>query len=1208
MRQTKEPLIKPTKQKIASSLFHLYTAFNEQGDQEQAYKTIQLQKKWMNNEYVIAFCGHFSAGKSSMINELVGYPLLPASPIPTSANLVAVKSGDEHATVQYRKGDRVRYNAPYDFEKIKRFCLDGDEVEAIHLSVDTTKLPSSVVVMDTPGIDSTDDAHRVSTESALHLADVIFYVMDYNHVQAELNLQFTKELQNENKRLFLIVNQVDKHRDEELSFEAFQQSVSDSFAKWNIKPERIFYTSLKDDTCIYNELPQLKMWLQTLMSEQKDRPLNIQASMNKLISQHLSFLREQQEEILTPYRELVEPLSESELLEVSGKVTDLQNQLHQLTQKGIELEQTYVAETRAIIQHANLTPYEMREKARLFLESLQPNFKMGLLFSKKKTEEERAQRLQALYDDVNERMDSQLQWHLKQYVQKFLTDESIEDTRLAEKIRSFLIPFTKEDLPNIVKSGASVSGDYVLTYTTDVASELKKRAERQLNDLFADLISVWKHMNQEQVTVLTNSLQQMKTIETAIENLEHANRKQNNQEAELRELVQQANLLSDEQEEQLVESIRDTYTLASERDEQVVLQVEERKNEQQDIRKEVKGTSVEVAVRDIETAVSSMKSFKQLHPFVKQLIDKKERLQQQSYTVALFGAFSAGKSSFANALIGESVLPVSPNPTTATINKIVPPATEHPHQTATIHIKAEAELFEDVNVSLSFFKERATNMQEALKLIQSIAVVESADVREKLHLSFLHAVLNGYDVIKESLGKSITTDMEQYRQYVVEEEKACFVQFIDLYYDCELTRKGITLVDTPGADSINARHTGVAFDYIKNADAILFVTYYNHAFSKADREFLIQLGRVKDVFTLDKMFFIINAADLASSDGELDLVKEYVRDQLGQYGIRFPRLYPVSSLLALKDKANSKFLPFEKAFYQFISYELTEIATSSAYGDIKRALHVSQEVERLQTKSAADKEKHISALDEMKQNIMRLIDVMTVENEQEKIERELKELLYYVQQRVMIRYYDFFKESFNPASLRDDKGNKQDQLQACLQELLESMTFDATQEVRATTLRGGKFVNQLAFDIHKVFMKKAQHIDETFSPVVSEINNDDSSNEIDAMHVPNTVHFKKVLNLYKNNKSFFEKNEKEKMIDELKLLLEPHLQIYLTSQEQRLISYYKTSFSAYVDGYKEEMTEQCENYYVGLKEALTNPFNLEKLKRTIETLEHLTKN
>ncbi|MFD2879217.1 dynamin family protein [Paenibacillus rhizoplanae] len=78
------------------------------------------------------------------------------------------------------------------------------------------------------------------------------------------------------------------------------------------------------------------------------------------------------------------------------------------------------------------------------------------------------------------------------------------------------------------------------------------------------------------------------------------------------------------------------------------------------------------------------------------------------------------------------------------------------------------------------------------------------------------------------------------------------MQSTDLYYDSPLTRSGIVLVDTPGADSLHARHTGVTFGYMKNADAICFVTYYNHAFSKADRSLLAQLGRIKDSFALDK--------------------------------------------------------------------------------------------------------------------------------------------------------------------------------------------------------------------------------------------------------------------------------------------------------------------------------------------------------------------
>lgn len=102
-------------------------------------------------------------------------------------------------------------------------------------------------------------------------------------------------------------------------------------------------------------------------------------------------------------------------------------------------------------------------------------------------------------------------------------------------------------------------------------------------------------------------------------------------------------------------------------------------------------------------------------------------------------------------------------------------------------------------------------------------------------------------------------------------------------------------MDTPGADSIHSRHTNTSLHYVKHSDAIIYVNYYNHAFSRADREFLIQLGRVKDTFALDKMFFILNAADLAKDQQELKLVENYLVDQLQQYGINQPSVYSLSS-------------------------------------------------------------------------------------------------------------------------------------------------------------------------------------------------------------------------------------------------------------------------------------------------------------------------
>ena len=59
---------------------------------------------------------------------------------------------------------------------------------------------------------------------------------------------------------------------------------------------------------------------------------------------------------------------------------------------------------------------------------------------------------------------------------------------------------------------------------------------------------------------------------------------------------------------------------------------------------------------------------------------------------------------------------------------------------------------------------------------------------------------------------------------------------------------------------------------------------------------------MKDAFELDKMFFIVNAIDLATTEEEQEDVKGYVRSELQRFGIRFPRLYGVSSLLALKEK------------------------------------------------------------------------------------------------------------------------------------------------------------------------------------------------------------------------------------------------------------------------------------------------------------------
>jgi GTPase SAR1 family protein len=531
--------------------------------------------------------------------------------------------------------------------------------------------------------------------------------------------------------------------------------------------------------------------------------------------------------------------------------------------------------------------------------------------------------------------------------------------------------------------------------------------------------------------------------------------------------------------------------------------------------------------------------------------------------VALFGAFSAGKSSFANALMGEKVLPVSPNPTTAAINKIKPVEKLNLHGTVLVKFKEMTALQEDLNRSLKIFGLVSANFEDAVKKIEkNVLQKDNIGAFEKTHYAFLQAFAKGYRTYGQHLGTVLKTKLNEFGDFVAKEERSCFIEWIDLFYDCELTRKGITLVDTPGADSINARHTGVAFDYIKNSDAILFVTYYNHAFSKADREFLIQLGRVKDSFQLDKMFFIINAIDLAENEEEKETVVEYVHEQLVKYGIRNPHLFSLSSMQALQEKVDvsntsrSGMENFERSFYPFISNDLTKMAIAASEFELQRVDELINKLIQSSMEDQSIKEQKRIDLEKQKRIIKGMIESQTNQSLQNLILQEANELIYYLKQRVFLRFGDFFKESFNATLLRDDGRNLKKALQAALDEFLESIGYDFSQEMRATSLRLDRFAEKIIADLQERLVQSISEINKDLSFSIFEIKNEEELTFKNAFNDMNKQLFNKAMSYFKNPKSFFEKNEKRLMSDELYHVLNTPAEEYLKLEQDRVDHFY----------------------------------------------------
>ena len=510
---------------LKNKLLSAYEYFSSVGHTKNLARIRQLANKLAEREFGIAFAGHFSAGKSRMINCLCGAELLPSSPIPTSANLVKVRAGkDEYARVYFREGKARKYLAPYNYDMVRSFCKDGDQVTVIELSHKGLTLPDRVVVMDTPGIDSADDAHRKSTEDALHLADVIFYVMDYNHVQSELNFTFTRELTKAGKEVYLVVNQIDKHVEGELSFKDFAEGTVNAFKSWGVEPAGVFFTSLKELNHPENQFTQLQQVLWNHM-ELRDQLLvnSIDASLRKICDEYIEEQEQADSEKITEANKILEGLSPEKLEQVKKDYSDLNEELNKLSK---DWEQDFDQGINKILANAYIMPTSTRDLAASFLESCQSNFSVGFFGRQKKTEAERKRRKDLFFDDLKEKTRSQVEWHIKTYLQDFIRSHNIDNQDFISEIHNLKIEPYEEMLTVAMRDGAKLTqdGTYVINYTGNVSEEIKSMVRSTVRNIKAEIRSFLGERKEQRTEAINKELNSIAEYTDAIKVLnDHEN-------------------------------------------------------------------------------------------------------------------------------------------------------------------------------------------------------------------------------------------------------------------------------------------------------------------------------------------------------------------------------------------------------------------------------------------------------------------------------------------------------------------------------------------------------------------------------------------------------------------------------------------------------------------------------------------------------------
>jgi len=254
-----------------------------------------------------------------------------------------------------------------------------------------------------------------------------------------------------------------------------------------------------------------------------------------------------------------------------------------------------------------------------------------------------------------------------------------------------------------------------------------------------------------------------------------------------------------------------------------------------------------------------------------------DKLSSNRFNLVVLGAFKRGKSTLINALLGEAVLPTAIVPLTS--------------------------------------------------------VVTILNYGEKLTIQ-----------VQFQNGKSQTINKEELADYITEKgnpQNRKGVREVEVAYPSEYLKDGVRIIDTPGVGSVYAHNTDVAYNYLPQVDAAIFVVTVDPPLSLAEQEFLKDIREY-----VHKLFFVLNKIDYVESDDRqeaLEFTSQILQDNLASDKVM---IFPVSAKLAMRGKSNghpeflgNSLLPqFEDHLRQFLYKEKGRVLLISCLNGALKAI------------------------------------------------------------------------------------------------------------------------------------------------------------------------------------------------------------------------------------------------------------------------------
>lgn len=165
----------------------------------------------LDDLFLVVVVGEFNAGKSSLLNALVGEVVLAEGVTPTTSQIHVIRWGESESREELHEG-----------------------VEEIHL---TLPLLQEITLVDTPGTNALERRHEALTEEYVPRSDLALFITSADRPLSESERLFLQRVRQWGKKVVIVVNKVDILKNDEAVNEVLEYVRKHGEAILGVEPQ-----------------------------------------------------------------------------------------------------------------------------------------------------------------------------------------------------------------------------------------------------------------------------------------------------------------------------------------------------------------------------------------------------------------------------------------------------------------------------------------------------------------------------------------------------------------------------------------------------------------------------------------------------------------------------------------------------------------------------------------------------------------------------------------------------------------------------------------------------------------------------------------------------------------------------------------------------------------------------------------------------------